>query len=170
MSFSAFEHALEVVERELRVDRDDAVDLDHRVDALAAGEAVLELERGRRQPVAQEVLEQQLAEPAASLRRPQDLLQLAQLLRLLGHLHGGLADLAELLVDRVRLLRRVLEPPVDLRVELAEPPVHRLRDRLEPPVDLGVPMREQPVEHAAEPDGESAAPDHEDEDGYDDRH
>src|SRR5512132_1216836 len=70
------DHPLEVVERELGVDRDDAVDLDRRIHALAAGEAVLELERGRRQPVAQQVLEQKLAEAAARLRRAENLLQL----------------------------------------------------------------------------------------------
>src|SRR4029079_18021531 len=96
-----------------------------RVDARAAGEAVLELECRRRQAVAQEVLEQQLPEAAASLGWAQDLLQLAEPLGLLRHLHGRLSDLAELLVDRVRLLGRVLHPAVDLRVELAQAPIHR---------------------------------------------
>jgi hypothetical protein len=39
-------------------------------------------------------------------------------------------------------VRGALEPAVDLRVELAEPSVHRLDDRPEAAVDLGVAFRE----------------------------
>src|SRR3989440_10891379 len=65
---------------------------------------------------------------------------------------------AELLVQRVGLLRGVLEAPVDLRVELAEAPVHRGGHRLQPPVHLGVPCGQQPPEDAREPVRESTAP------------
>jgi hypothetical protein len=139
-------HPLEVVEGELGVDRDESVDLDRGIHALAAREAVLDLVRAGREPVAKEVLEQQLAEAAARLGRPQDLLQLAELLRLRGHLHRRLTDLAELAVDGVRLFRRVFEPAVDLRVELAQPPVHRRGDRLQAAVDLRVPHGEELVQ------------------------
>ena len=40
-------------------------------------------------------------------------------------------------MDLIGRLRGALEPAVDLRVELSEPPVHRLRDAQQPPVDLG---------------------------------
>jgi energy-coupling factor transporter ATP-binding protein EcfA2 len=65
------------------------------------------------------------------------------LLRLIA---GLAAPTRGLPVDRVRLLRRVLEPAVDLRVELTEAPVHRRGDRLQAPVDLGVPHREELVQ------------------------
>src|SRR5204863_4698665 len=130
------------VERELRVDRCEAVDLDHRVHALAALEAVLELIRLRGQPVAEQVAEQELTEAAARLRRAEHLLELAELLRLLGERRRRPPDVAELLVDRVRLLRRVLEAAVDLVVERAQPPVHRLRDPLQAPLDVAVPLVE----------------------------
>ena len=93
----------------------------------------------RRQPVGQQVAEQELAEPASRLRRAQQLLELSQVLRLLGQLRGRAADVAELLVDRVRLLGGVLHPPVDLRVEVGQPPVDRLGQPLEAPLHLGVP-------------------------------
>ena len=78
------QHPLEVVEWELGVDRDDPVDLDHRVDPLPAREPVLQRVGGRREPVGQELAEQKLSEPAAGLRRAQDLLQLSEPFRLLG--------------------------------------------------------------------------------------
>ena len=87
------------------------------------------------QAVAQEVLEQQLAETAARLRRAQRLLETGEILRALEHLRGGAVDLAEPLVDLGRRLLRALEATVDLRVELAEPAVERLTERLEPAVD-----------------------------------
>jgi len=46
------DHPLEVVERELGVDRDELLDPDDGVDALAALESVLRLIGGRRQTVA----------------------------------------------------------------------------------------------------------------------
>ena len=58
---------LEVVEGELRVDRDEPLDVDHGVYALPGLEAVLELVRVLRQPIAEQVAEQQLAEPTARL-------------------------------------------------------------------------------------------------------
>ena len=91
--------------------------------------------RGRGQPVAQQVLEQQLAEPATRLRRAQRLLEPRQILGALQHLSGRLIDLPELLVNLVRRLGCVLEPAVDLRVELAESAIHRLGDPFEAPVD-----------------------------------
>jgi hypothetical protein len=41
-------------------------------------------------------------------------------------------------VDLGSGLRGRLHPPVDLGVELAEPPIHRLDERLQAAVDLGV--------------------------------
>src|SRR5207302_4092008 len=107
-----------------------------------AAEAVLERVGGRRQPVAQEILEQELPEAAARLRRTEDLVELAELLRLLEELDGRLSDLTELLVDRVRLLGCGLEPSVDLRVEVGEAAVGRLDQGLQPPVHIGVPLFE----------------------------
>ena len=109
---------LEVVEREFRVHRHELVHADDGVHALAAAEGVLERKRVRRQPVGKEIAEQELTEPPSRLRRPQDLLKLSQVLRLLGQLRGRAANVAELLVDRVRLLRGVLHAPVDLRIEV----------------------------------------------------
>ena len=125
------DHALEVVERELGVDRDDAVDLDHGVDALAAREAVLERVGGRRKPVGQEVGEQELAEPAARLRRPQRMLEALEVVRAREDLLVRAAELAELAVDVARRLRRAVQAPVERRGH-----------RLETPVDLRVPFRE----------------------------
>ncbi len=117
-----------VVERELRVHGDVPVDTDDRVDALARVERELHLVGGRGKPVAEQVLEQELAETAARLRRPEGLLEPRQVLGPLEHLRRRLVDLAQALVDLVRGLRRILEPAVDLRVELPEPPVHGLGD------------------------------------------
>ena len=64
-------HALEVVERELGVDRQQPPSgANDGVDALAGIERVLQVIGVGREPVAQEVLEQELAEAAASLGRP----------------------------------------------------------------------------------------------------
>ncbi len=129
---------------------------------------MLHVIRGRRQPVAKQVLEEELAEPAARLRRPQRLLEPREVLCPLEHLRGGLVDLAEALVDLVRRLGRALEAAIHLRIELAETPVHRLRDALQAPVYLGVAIGElrapvgpeltqdarQPRDRAAERDGE----------------
>ena len=125
------DHALEVVERELGVDRDDAVDLDHGVDALAAREAVLERVGGRRKPVGQEVGEQELTEPAARLRRAQRMLEALEVVRARKDLLVRAAELAQLAVDVARGLRRALQAPVEGRGH-----------RLEAPVDLRVPFRE----------------------------
>ena len=136
------DHPLEVVERELRVDGDQLLHLDHGVDSLAALEAVLDLVGGRRQPVAQEVLEQQLAEPSACLRRAQDVLEPRDLLRLLEHLRRRPVELREPLDEVLRrlarrLLRREqapvdpLQPPVDALVELPEPAVEPVLDAAE---------------------------------------
>ena len=66
---------LEVVERELRVHRDELVHPDHRVHTLAGPERVLEVIGVRRQRVAEEVAEQDLADAPAGLRRAQRLLE-----------------------------------------------------------------------------------------------
>ena len=125
------DHALEVVERELGVDRDDAVDLDHGVHALAAREAVLQRVRRRRKPVGQEVGEQELTEAAARLRRPQRVLEPLEVVRASEDLLVRAAELAQLAVDVARRLRRALQAPVERRGH-----------RLEPPVDLRVSFRE----------------------------
>ena len=128
---------LVVVERELRVDGDELPRAHDGVDPVAGRERVLDRERARRQPVAQQVLEQELAEASARLRRAERLLEAREVLRPLEHLRGGTVDLPEPLVDLgARLLRR-LEPPVDLDVELAEPAVERLDHPGKPPVDVG---------------------------------
>ena len=129
-----------VVERKLGVDRDRSIGAHDRVDALARVERVLHLVSRGREPVAQQVLEQELAESPAGLRRPQSLLQPREVLRSLEHLRGGFVDLAETLVDLVRRLRCALESAVDLGVELSEPPVHRLGHPDEVTVDLRVPL------------------------------
>jgi hypothetical protein len=136
------DEAVVVVERELRVHGDDPVDAHDRVDSFARVERVLDVIGGGREPVAQEVLEQELAEPAACLRRTQCLLEPRQVLGPLEHLRRRLVDLAEPLVDLVRRLAGVLEPTVDLRIELGEPAVHRLGNAQQPTVDLGRPFCE----------------------------
>ena len=121
------EHALEVVERELGVDRDEPVDLDHGVDALAAREPVLQRERRRRQPVAQQVLEQQLAEAAARLGWAQRLLEALEVVRPRQNLLVRAAELAQAALDLAGALRRGLETAVEGR-----------RHRFEAPVDFCV--------------------------------
>ena len=117
------EHALEVVERELGVDGDEPVDLDHGIDALAAREPVLQRERRRRQPVAQQVLEQQLAEAAARLRWAQRLLEALEVVRARQNLLVRAAELAQAALDLARGLRRALEAPVERRGHRFEAPV-----------------------------------------------
>jgi len=65
-----FDKTLVVVEGELRVDRDQLARADDRIDPFAGVERVLDGVGARREPVPQQVLEQQLAEAAARLRRP----------------------------------------------------------------------------------------------------
>ena len=184
---------LEVVQRKLRVHGDErVVQPDDGIDALAAAEAVLEIEPARGEDVREEVREQDLADAAARLRRAQQLLEALEILRALAHLRCRLVDLAEALVDLRRGLRHpgqapvdldveLAEAAVDLRVELAEAPVHRLGHSGEPPVDVRVAAREllgvlsaQAVElgaqHADEPDGgggERRGEKHEENDGPD---
>ncbi len=111
-------HALEVVERELGIDRQQpSAGADDDIDPLAGLERVLQLVGVGREPVAQEVLEQQLAEAAAGLGRPQRLLELAELLRALDHLPGRLRHLAETVVDLGRRLRRGRQPRVQRLLE-----------------------------------------------------
>ena len=133
---------LVVVERELRVDGDQLTGAHHGVDPVAGREGVLDRVGGGRQPVAEEVLEQELAEAAACLRRPERLLQAREVLRALEHLGCRAVDLAEALVDRRARLLRGLEPPVDLLVEVAEPAVDGLRQLADPAVDVGRALRE----------------------------
>ena len=109
------EHALEVVERELGIDGDEPVDLDHGIDALAAREAVLQGERRRRQPVTEQVLEQELAETAPRLRRAQRLLEALQIVCARQDLLVRAAELAQATLDLTRSLRRALEAPVERR-------------------------------------------------------
>src|SRR6185312_941235 len=97
---------------------------------------------GRRQAVPEQVLEQELAETATRLRGAQGLLETREIFCALEHLRRRLVHLAEPLVDLVRRLRCVLEPAVDLRVELREPSVHRLGHPDEMPIDLGVAVRQ----------------------------
>ena len=129
-----------VVQRELRVDRNRPIGPHDRIDALARVECVLHVVRGGREPVAQQVLEQELAEPPTRLRRPQSLLEPREILRPLEHLGRGLVHLPEPLVDLVRRLRGALESSVDFRVELRETPVHCLGHAEEVAVDLRVPL------------------------------
>ena len=135
-------HALEVVERELCVDGHELLRVDDGVDALSAGERVLEVVGVGRQAVAQEILEQQLAEAAAGLRRPQRLLEPAEILGAVDHLGRRLRDLAEPFVDLRRRLAGGFEAPVDLRVELAEAAIHRLDDGPQLAIDGVVPRLE----------------------------
>jgi hypothetical protein len=71
------------------------------------------------------------------------------------------ADVPELLMDGVRLLRGVLHPSVDLRVELAEAAIHGRGDPLELSPDLGVPRGQggvgvglEALQRAGQPDRE----------------
>ena len=136
------DHQLEVVERELRVDRDQPVDPDHRVDAVTGREGVLHRVGVRGEPVSEEVLEQQLAEAAPRLGRPQGLLEPREILRAGDHRLCPLGHLAETLIDFRRRLRRRCEPAVDLRVEVREARAERLLHPLQPQLDLGVACRE----------------------------
>ena len=117
-------HQLEVVERKLRVDGDEPVGPDHGVDTVAGRECVLHRVGLRRQPVPQEVLEQQLAEAAAGLRRAQDLLESAQILRALVHLGHHRRDLAELFVDLRRGLAAARQAAVERLGDVGHPAVH----------------------------------------------
>ena len=94
-------------------------------------EPVLERVRGRWKPVAKQVLEQQLAEAAARLRRPERLLEPLQVVRAREDLLVRAAELAQAALDLARGLRRALETAVERRGH-----------RLEPAVDLGVALGE----------------------------
>ena len=155
---------LEVVERELRVHRDELVHPDHRVDPLARPEGVLEVVGIRRERVAQEVAEQDLADPTAGLRRAKRLLESSKVVRAREHLSGGAVELAEPLDEIGRGLARALlgreqtaveplEPPVDLRLELGEAPVDRLRDPAERARGDAAVVAQPPIQ----PEGEPAA-------------
>src|SRR5215211_2769260 len=109
-----------------------------RVDALAGSKSVLERVLVRGERVREEVGEEELAEAAAGLRRPERLLEPRDLLRPLVHLSRRLVEFPEPLVDSRARLRRALEAAVDLRIELGEPPVHRLNEACQPAVDRGV--------------------------------
>ena len=96
--------------------------------------------------VAQEVLQQQLAEAASRLRRTQNVLESRDLTRLLEHLLCGAVELREPLDDlRGRLSARLLcrehafvyalEPPVDALVDLNEPAVEAMLDAAQAIVD-----------------------------------
>ena len=100
--------------------------MDDGVHALARGERVLDLVGIGREPVAQQVLEQELTEAAARLGRPERLLEPAEILRALDHLRGRLGHFAEALVDLRRRLTGGGEAPVD-----------RLGDAGQPAVDVG---------------------------------
>ena len=133
------DHPLEVVERELGVDRDELLDADHGVDPLAALEPVLGLVGRGRQPVAEQVLEQELAEAPAGLGRAEDLLEAGEIVGAGEHLRRCALDTPELLGDVDGGLARALlrreqpavearEAPVDPRVDVAQPPVDALLD------------------------------------------
>src|SRR5205823_741856 len=77
------------------------------------------------QAVGQEVLEQQLAEASARLRRSKCLLEALQVVRPLEHLTGRLIDLAEALVNRGGLLGDALQPQSHAPVHVAEPAIER---------------------------------------------
>src|SRR6266545_2316854 len=127
-----------------------AIDVHDRVDPLPGVERELHLVGGRRQTVAEQILEQELSEAASRLRRPQGLLEPCEVLGPLEHLRGRLVDLAEPLVDLVGCLRSALETAVDLGVERRKAPVHRLDHALEPAVDLGVPLGQLAARFRAE--------------------
>ena len=80
---------------------------------------------------------------------------------MLGEQRRRPADVTELLVDRVRLLRGVLHPAVDLRVELAETAVHRRSDALELAPDLGVPSGQSRIRVGLEALQDTGQPDRE---------
>src|SRR5205814_5649748 len=109
------EQAPEVLEREFRVDRDEAVaESDDGVDTLAAPEGVLQAEMRRRKDLAEEVPQEQLAEAATELRGPQDIVQAGDVSADLVDPAGCLAQLAEALLDVAEHARRVVEPLVHL--------------------------------------------------------
>ena len=150
------DHPLEVVQRELGVDGDELLDADHGIYALPALEAVLRLVRGWRQAVAEQVLEQQLAEAAARLGGAQNLLQAGEVADPSQHLRRRSLDPAELFRDVDRGLAGALlareepsvearEPAVDPRVEIRQPPV-------EAGLDAAQAMLEQPAAAARSPD------------------
>ncbi len=165
------DHPLPVVERELRVDRDEALHLHDRIDALAAAEAVLQLERLGREPVAEEVRQQELSEPAAGLRRPQRLLELAERLRLLEHLRGRLVDLRRGARGWPR--SSSTRSRAGGRPSCRAPPSRRSivsTIDCEPPVDVGVPLAELRaalVPHRAELGPDRAREPHRSESGDD---
>ena len=153
-----FDEPLEVVERELGVDRDETVDLDHGVHSLAVAEPVLELVSAGRKTVAKQVREQELAEAAARLRWPERLLEPLEVVRAGEDLLVRAPELPELVMDLARRLRGALEAPVERRGHRLEPPV----DRRAPRVELRPGVRPQGAELGAqvahEPDSAGGEP------------
>ena len=137
-------HAVEALHRELRVDRHQpAAQADHRIHHLAVPEAVLEAIVLRRQDLRQQVLQQQLPEPAADLRRLQDVLQLPDVLPHLQHLLARRLQPPELLPDAPHRLRR-------RRERLVHRLLHRVQARRQPlvqPLDATLQVLLRHVQH-----------------------
>src|SRR5439155_16795843 len=111
---TGLQEATEVLERELRIDRNEPVAQPHdRVHALAAPEGVLEGEVSRREDLGEEVTEEQLAEPAPELRSAQDVVEGGDIPADLVDLAGRLAQLAEPLLHLAHGARGIVQPLAD---------------------------------------------------------
>ncbi len=109
------EDPLEVIERELGIDRHHAgAQGHHGVDDLAALEMVLQGEVAGRQDLGQEVAQEEFAQGAAQLGRLQDLLQLGDIGADFEHTLGGFLELSELLAHIANDLGGGVEPIADL--------------------------------------------------------
>src|SRR5207344_619006 len=107
----------------------------------------------RREPVAQQVLEQQLAEAAARLRRAQRLLEALQVVRAREDLLVRAAELTQAAVDLARGLRRALEAAIERRGHRLEAPVDVCVALGQLGAGLGAENGELGAEPAQEPGG-----------------
>ncbi len=114
------EDASEVLQGELRVDRNDALaDADGRVDPVAGGERVLQRVLLPREHLGEEVLEERLPHPAADLGRLEQLLEARDVPPHVEDALGHLAQLAEAPLHRAHHLAHVLELLLDAAADLA---------------------------------------------------
>ena len=131
---AGLEHAVVVLQRELRIHRHQARglgQLQHAIGARAVRERVLHLERARGHDVAHQRLELHFAERAARLLVAEQFLQA-------DHAAGEAVDLLLRLVDGGEALHHVDEGLVGLLEALVQALAHLARDLLQALVDLGV--------------------------------
>ena len=137
-----FEEAHEAFQRELGVDRDQALaQVDDGVDLVAIAEGVLQGKVAGRQDLAQQVLQQVFAQVAAQLGRAQDVLQRRDVLADGLHLVGRFLEQPQLLLD----LAHYAQLAGDVPLPLAQGLVDRAHDVVQLPalLDQGLVLRLQ---------------------------